>query len=97
VLHLKSGCSLLDEEVVLTTERLDRSGIFDGFERILVPDGEAAAANALRINDVALVGAGYTATIALLRARGFVVIPLRTEEIARIDAGLSCMSLRWHE
>ena len=32
---------------------------------------------------------------ALLEARGFAIHPLPTLEIARIDAGLSCMSLRW--
>jgi dimethylargininase len=35
------------------------------------------------------------ATQALLAARGIAFRPMATEHIARIDAGLSCMSLRW--
>jgi dimethylargininase len=31
----------------------------------------------------------------MLDALGFRVVSLATREIAKIDAGLSCMSLRW--
>jgi dimethylargininase len=95
VLHFKTDCSLLDEETVLTTERLERSGVFKGFRTLLVPAGEEAAANALRVNDQVFVGSDYPRTIELLTARGYNVVPLRTTEIGKIDAGLSCMSLRW--
>ena len=95
VLHFKTDCSLLDEDSVLSTRRLARSGVFDGFRQILVPDGEEAAANALRVNDVVLVAAGFPKTIAMLDGLGYRVVPVETTEIGRIDAGLSCMSLRW--
>lgn len=95
VLHFKTDCSLLDEHRILSTRRLAASGVFGSHEIITVPDGEEAAANALRINDVVLVGAGYPRTIELLRNRGFNVVSLKTTEIGKIDAGLSCMSLRW--
>ena len=95
VLHFKTDCSLLDEDSVLSTRRLARSGVFDGFRQVLVPDGEEAAANALRVNDVMLVAAGFPKTIAMLDGLGYRVVPVETTEIGRIDAGLSCMSLRW--
>jgi dimethylargininase len=95
VLHFKTDCSLLDEETVLTTERLERSGVFKGFKTLLVPTGEEAAANALRVNDVVFVGSDYPRTAELLATRGYKVVPLKTTEIGKIDAGLSCMSLRW--
>jgi dimethylargininase len=60
-----------------------------------VPDGEEEAANALRVNDRVFVGADYSRTIALLEAC-YNTLPLRTSEIRKIDAGPSCMSLRWH-
>jgi len=97
VLHFKSDCSLLDEETILSTERLAASGVFDGFRRIITPEGEEAAANALRVNGRVFVGADYPATIALLTAERYDVVPLKTSEITKIDAGLSCMSLRWHD
>jgi dimethylargininase len=97
VLHFKSDSSLLDEVTVLTTRRLSGSGVFAGFKEILVPPGEEAAANALRINDRVFVGADFPATIELLSKAGFLVMPLLTSEIRKIDAGLSCMSLRWRQ
>lgn len=96
VLHFKTDCALIDEDCVLTTERLARSDVFDGFDEVIVPHGEEAAANALRVNDVVFVGSEYPRTLELLDRRGFLVVPLETTEIAKIDAGLSCMSLRWH-
>lgn len=95
VLHFKSDCSLLDEETVLSTSRLAASGVFDGFRVVLTPEGEEGAANALRVNDRVLVSAGFARTADMLDALGFQVVRLDTREIAKIDAGLSCMSLRW--
>ncbi len=94
VLHLKSDCSLLDDETILATRRLAASGMFDDFRVVLVPDGEEAAANALRVNDSVLVSDSYPRTAELL-AKSYNVVPLQTREVAKIDAGLSCMSLRW--
>ena len=95
VLHFKSDCSLLDEETMLSTARLAASGTFDGMRVLMTPEGEEAAANALRVNDRVLVGAGYPRTADMLEDAGYSVVRLDTSEIAKIDAGLSCMSLRW--
>ena len=95
VLHFKSVCSLLDENRVISTRRLAASGVFNEFDILEVPDGEEAAANALRVNDHVLIGQDYPRTIDLLDQHGYQVVVLPTTEIARIDAGLSCMSLRW--
>lgn len=96
VLHFKTDCSLLDEETVLVTHRLAGTGFFEGLQEVVVPEGDEAAANALRVNDVVFVGSDFPRTIDLLNGRGYRVVPLKTTEIGRIDAGLSCMSLRWH-
>jgi dimethylargininase len=96
-LHLKSDCSLIDEETVLATEALAKSGILDGFRILVVPDEERSATNAIRVNDVVLVKAGCPRTLNLLAAHGLKVVPLAASEIAKIDAGLSCMSLRWFD
>ncbi len=95
VLHFKSACSLLDAESVLVTAGLARSGVFAGLRQVLVPEGEEAAANALRVNDVVMVSAGYPRTIGMLDKLGYNVVALETSEVEKIDAGLSCMSLRW--
>jgi dimethylargininase len=94
-LHLKSDCSLIDEETVLATEELAKSGVLDEFRILLVPEEERSATNALRVNDVVFIRAGCPRTHEMLVAHGLNVMPLSVSEIAKIDAGLSCMSLRW--
>ena len=95
VLHFKSDCSLLGDDCILTTQRLADSGVFAGYRQLVTPEGEEAAANAIRVNDVVLVSARYSRTIDKLEGEGYRVLPMRVDEIAKIDAGLSCMSLRW--
>ena len=97
ILHFKTGSALLDEETIVATPALAASGIFEGFRVLTVPEGEEAAANLLRINDVVLVGAAFPRTIELLAERSFDVVPLAVAEIRKLDAGLSCMSLRWND
>ncbi len=95
VLHFKTACSLLDTQTVLLTPEMANAAPFDGFKKVTTPEGERAAANALRVNEVVLVGAEYSRTIELLRSKGYKVLAVPTTEIGRIDAGLSCLSLRW--
>ena len=96
-LHLKTDCSLLDEETVLATEALARSAVLDGFRILVVPEEERGATNALRVNDVVFIRAGCPRTRDMLVTHGLSVLPLPASEIAKIDAGLSCMSLRWFD
>ncbi|MBH67955.1 MAG: dimethylarginine dimethylaminohydrolase [Rhodospirillaceae bacterium] len=95
VLHLKSDCALLDEETILITERLANQPVFSNFKKIVVPREENLSANAIRVNSQVLMGREYPKTLEMVMALGFNVVPLATSEIRKIDAGLSCMSLRW--
>ena len=95
VLHLKTACALLDEETVVAAPALAEAGLFDDLEVLQTSEGEEAAANLLRVNDVVLVGESFPRTIERIVNRGHMVRPLPVEQIGRIDAGLSCMSLRW--
>ncbi|NIJ37866.1 dimethylargininase [Sphingopyxis panaciterrae] len=95
VLHFKTGCGLIDERTILAVPALADCPEFEGLEVLTTPAGEEAAANILRVGDTVLVGERWAATHALLAARGIAFRPLPTDQIAHIDAGLSCMSLRW--
>lgn len=95
VLHLKTACSLIDEETVLATADLAASGLFAGYRVLRVPPGEHAGANVLRVNDRLIVGAGFPRLIELLGGTGARLLPLQNSAIAMIDAGFTCMSLRW--
>jgi len=94
-LHLKTDCSLVDEETILATRTLADSGLLRDWRVLVVPDDERHATNAIRVNGVVLMRAGCPHTHELLVSHGLDVVALPTDEIAKIDAGLSCMSLRW--
>ncbi|RMC62501.1 arginine deiminase family protein [Sinorhizobium meliloti] len=96
VLHFKTASSLLDDETVVATTALADAAVFEGFRKIVVPEGEEPAANVLRVNDVVFASANYPRTLEMLDNKGYRVVPLKTSQIERVDAGLSCMSLRWY-
>jgi dimethylargininase len=95
VLHFKTDCSLMDAEVVLSTKRLSASGCFDGYQIIDVADGEEAAANAIRFNNLVLFPAGFPRTRDRVVQAGFNVVEIGNSECAKLDGGMSCLSLRF--
>ncbi len=95
VLHFKTDCSLLDVDTVLSTTRLSASGCFEGYRIIDVAEGEEAAANTIRFNDLVLMPAGFPRTHAAIVAAGFTVREIGNSECAKLDGGMSCLSLRF--
>lgn len=94
VLHFKSDCGLLDSETVLSTSRLAASGCFEDFRVLACPAGEEQAANLIRVNDVVIMRSGFPRTAELLSTAGYELRLVDSSEAARVDGGLSCMSLR---
>ncbi|HLY05617.1 MAG TPA: arginine deiminase family protein [Rhizomicrobium sp.] len=94
-LHLKSAVSLLDEETLLASAAVAESGMFSNYRIVVPPPEEYRSAHALRINDVIFVPSHFPRTTEMLSKRGYDVAPLKAAEIRKLDAGLSCMSLRW--
>lgn len=95
VLHFKTDCSLLDGETILATPRLAAAGGFADYRVILTAEGEEAAANSIRFNDAVIVPAGFPATADRLARAGYKVIPIGNSECAKLDGGMSCLSLRF--
>jgi dimethylargininase len=95
VLHFKTDCSLLDAETVLATDRLAASGCFAGYRVVPVAAGEEAAANAIRFNDVVVMAAGFPATRDRVVSAGYRVVEIGNSECAKLDGGMSCLSLRF--
>ncbi len=95
VLHFKTGCSLIDERTIFALPQMVDLPAFAGLTVVPVPGGETRAANKLRVNDVALIGANFPESRKIIEGFGIKTIALPVEQIGRIDAGLSCMSLRW--
>ena len=95
VLHLKTASSIIDEETILATRELAASGVYRGYRVIEIPAGEEAGANVLRVNDTILAGSRFPRILDLLDGHGAKVVTLENSEIEKIDAGFTCMSLRW--
>ena len=94
VLHFKTDCSLLDEETILSTTRLSATGCFDGYKLLHTAEGEEACANSIRFNELVLMPAGFPKTTDMLASAGYTVRTIGNTEAAKLDGGLSCMSLR---
>lgn len=95
VLHFKTDCGLLAPETILSTRRLAVSGCFEGYEVLLVPDGEEAASNCIRFNNLVIMAAGFPRTAEMLAAHGYEVVQIDNIECAKLDGGMSCLSLRF--
>jgi len=95
VLHLKSTVNYLGENTLLMDPRLSDHPTFQAYSRIVVPIGEAYAANCLRVNDILLVPDGFPGTLELVTRAGFNPMLLDVSEYRKMDGGLSCLSLRW--
>lgn len=95
VLHFKTDCSLLDAETILATPRLAASGCFAGYRVIHTAAGEEACANAIRFNDLVLMPAGFPRSRDALAQAGYDVREIGNSECARLDGGMSCLSLRF--
>ena len=95
VLHFKTDCSLLDPETILATPRLDASGCFAGYRVLHTGPDEDAAANAIRFNDRVLLADSFPRTAERLAAAGYDLHLIGNSECARLDGGMSCLSLRF--
>ena len=95
ILHFKSECSLLDDDVILVSSKMAQLDFLkSNYHLIELPTGEEGAANSLRINDKLLVPDGFVKAEEIL-SKKYNIIKVKVSEIAKVDAGLSCLSLRW--
>ena len=97
VLHFKTHSSYLGDGHVLCTPELSGVGVFTQYEVIETAAGEDAAANALRINDSVFLADGFPETKDRLQSAGFKVTAIPVSEAAKLDGGLSCLSLRYRK
>ncbi|MBZ5579111.1 MAG: dimethylargininase [Acidobacteriia bacterium] len=92
-LHLKSGCSALDDRTILANREWIDAGAFSGVEIVDVAPEEPGAANVLTIGDTALVPAAFPLTAGRIAARGWRVRRLDISELQKAEAGLTCSSI----
>jgi dimethylargininase len=92
-LHLLSGCTYLGRGILLAAGAWADLPDFAGLDVVRVPPEEAAAANALGLDDCVVLPAGYPGTAALIRQRGFQVLSVDLSEFAKADGGATCLSV----
>lgn len=94
-LHLKTGLSFLPPNLILCTPAYAHHPSLETFEKLVVSEEEAYAANVVEINGTVLVPAGFPLTVNSLSVRGYSVLELEMSEFRKVDGGLSCLSLRF--
>lgn len=94
-LHLKSGFNNLGNNRLLIHEQFFDNPAIKNYEKIIVPEKETYAANAVRVNDHLLVPEGFPETLAKLEQLNIPLIVLDVSEFRKMDGGLSCLSLRF--
>src|ERR1044071_6467034 len=95
-LHLKTGCSALDEETVLINPDWVDAGVFRGREVVPVDASEPWAANVLRVAGSVCVSTAFPRTAEMLSTR-YDVRPVEVSEFAKAEGGLTCMSLLFRQ
>ncbi len=93
ILHLKTGINYIGDNHVLIQDNLVDLEEFEKFEKIIVPEQEAYAANCLRINEAVIVPAGFPETKSAIASKGFKCVEIEMSEFQKMDGGLSCLSL----
>ena len=94
-LHFKSSVNHVGGQTLLVTADFAGRPELEGYEQIVVPEGEEAAANVLWVNGRLLIPHGYLQTKQKLVDWGANVLELDVSEAAKMDGGLTCMSLRF--
>jgi dimethylargininase len=96
-LHLKTGCSGLDEETVLVNPDWVDAAVFRGREIVPVDASEPWAANVLSVGGSVCVSAAFPRTAEMLSARGYEVRAVEVSEFAKAEGGMTCMSLLFRQ
>ncbi len=92
-LHLKTGCTALDEKTILVNASWVDADAFVGFEHIAVPEDEPFGANVLKIGDMCCMNEAFPKSIALVKSLGYQVDSCDISEFVKAEAGLTCMSV----
>jgi len=97
ILHLKSVCSALADDLVLVAAGALPASTFGGLRSIVAPASEGHAANVVRSRlagrGAALVSSDAPHTRALIEGAGLRVVLVDTSELRKADGALTCLSI----
>ena len=95
VLHLKTGVNYIENNNMLVSGEFIENPEFEKYNKIVIPEDEAYAANCIWVNDTVIVPEGYPAVLKAVQDAGYKTLLVDTSEFRKIDGGLSCLSLRF--
>ncbi len=109
-LHLKSSVSYLEHNNLLIEETFNdylisvKNDVFDSFNKVIIPKASAYATNSIWINENIIIPAEFPEVYEQLEkelkgkgpdGKDYTFHKCATSEIAKVDGGLSCTSLRF--
>lgn len=94
-IHLKTSVNYIGNNTLLLTFPFSELEEFKDFNKIIIDHKDLPAVNTLLVNDYLLTPKGYPKVLEKLLAFTPNVIELDVSEVAKMDGGLSCMSLRF--
>ena len=95
VLHLKTGVNYLEDNNMLVSGEFIDKPEFAQYNKVVIPEEEAYAANCIWVNDTVIVPEGYPTVLKAVQDLGYKTIVVDTSEYRKLDGGLSCLSLRF--
>lgn len=96
-LHLKTGCTALDDLTVLINPEWVDAKVFQGFKQIIIPKEEPFGANVLKINEIICMNTAFPKTIEIVKSLGYTVKTVDITEFVKAEAGLTCMSVPFNQ
>ena len=93
-LHFKSSVNFIDQDTLLVTKACANLPCLMDYNKKVVPENENYAANVVWFNDSVLIPEGFSQVKGMLIDYGCNVIEMPVSEIAKMDGGLTCLSLR---
>jgi len=94
-LHLKSSINYVGKNTLILTAPFQHLNLFEYYDKIVLDDTEIYAANTLWVNDSLIMPKDFPATKKQLSALNQPIIELDMSEVAKMDGGLTCLSLRF--
>jgi dimethylargininase len=92
-LHLKSAVSRVDDKTLLVNKSWVDVHHFENYELIEIDPSEPFAANCLPIGDSIIYPTSFPGTRARLEERGFKIVSVEVDELAKAEGAVTCCSL----
>lgn len=92
-LHLKSAVTRVDDKTLLINKAWVDAGSFTEYELIDVDPSEPSAANCLPVGDAIIFPTSFPKTRERLEERGFKIVSVEVDELAKAEGAVTCCSL----